>query len=244
MIYYFTYGDDKYRNSKYRLHQEAVNSKLFDNITIFGREDISAEFHMKTQPYISMSRGGGFWLWKPFFLKQMMDKAQEGDYIVYTDAGCAINHDGSVRFNEYLKMLDSNESGVLAFELTGLCERAWTNAKVIEHFGFSDDEDFKNTSQLMATIFIIKKCAKSQRIVEEYYDMALNNPILFSDHYNDYNRDPMFNDNRHDQSIWSIIRKMNNVLIIQDETWAENMDGWNKIYYEKKIPFLASRIRG
>ena len=243
MIYYFTYGDDKYLNAKLRIKQEAINSKLFDDISVFGRNDIDPSFIEKTEPYINMPRGGGYWLWKPFFLKQIFDKMQEGDYCVYTDAGCMINVNGSQRFNEYLKMIDSHESGILAFEL-GHKEKVWSNAKVFEYFNKLNDEDFKESKQLMATIFIAKKCANSQKIVEQYYDLALNHPELFSDEFNDYKRDPSFNDHRHDQTIFSFVRKVNNVCIIEDETWGATNEEWNQIYYEKKIPFLAVRIRG
>ena len=241
MIYFFTYGDEKFTNTKKRIEKEAIESKFFNDIKIYGRDDIALDFIDKTTPYINIK--GGFWLWKSLFLKQTFEKMKEGDYCIYADAGCTINPYGFDRFSEYLKMVDSHKSGFLAFELSGLRERSWTNSKVFEHFEI-DDEEFKNGTHLMATIFITKKCSNSQKIVDDYYDLAVNSTSLFSDDFNNYKKDEYYSAHRNDQSVFSVLRKINNVYTINDETWAENLEGWNKLFYEKKIPFLATRIRG
>ena len=97
MIYFFSYGDDKYKNSKDRIRNEA-RSFIFDKVDIYGREDIPFEFIEKTKPYIDMPRGGGYWLRKPFFLKKTFDMMNDGDICVYADAGCTINPNGLDRF--------------------------------------------------------------------------------------------------------------------------------------------------
>lgn len=242
-IYFFSYGDEKYSNSKIRLQQEADNFKIFDDIKIYGREDIDHEFLKKTSPYINSLRGGGYWLWKPLFLKRTFDKMSEGDYCVYTDCGCTINPIGQETLNQYFSLLDQNGSGLFRFSFGGTKELIFTNTKVFEFFGKDRDQEFMESDCLMATVLIFKKCTNSIAYVNKLFELAENHPILFTDEYNDYKRHPKFLDHRHDQAVSSCLAKFFDVFQFPDETYASDMEGWRYLFLEKKVPFLATRIR-
>ena len=67
----------------------------------------------------------------------------------------------------------------------------------------------------------------------------MDNPLLFTDYYNKNQRHD-FIDNRHDQSIFSVIRKMNTSLLLKkDETWFVPFG--NK--ESKTYPFWATRFK-
>jgi len=240
-VFFFTYGDDKFANTKKRIENEAINSKFFNEIKIYGREDIDNFFLEKTKPYIDIR--GGFWLWKALFLKQTIDKMNENDYCIYLDAGCTINPNGSDRLKEYLEIIDRHESGVLSFRMDGLDEEQYTTEKVFNHFNIDIDSPIRKSGQIMATMIIFRKCDKSIKIINELYNLALNNTVLFSDEFNAVGNCERFIDNRCDQSIFSVLRKKYETAEIVDETWAPDNNGWNNLYYVKKIPFLATRIR-
>ena len=74
------------------------------------------------------------------------------------------------------------------------------------------------------------------KIINEWYNVAIEKPLLFTDFYNNIEKHNEFCDNRHDQSIFSVITKkyIDNVYTLQDET-----NPYNQIY-----PICASRIRG
>jgi len=237
MIHFLTYGDNTFSNSKKRLKIEAENFGVFDTISIYNREDISMDFIEKTSPYINMDRGGGYWLWKCFFVKKTFDQINYGDYCVYIDAGCSINIRGKERFFEYLKMID-NEIGVLSFQLEH-SEYKWTSEKVFDFLEIEKDSEIRKSEQLVGGILILKKCEYSMNLINKWYDIAINNPDLFSDIYNNNNNE-YFIEHRHDQSIFSILRKKYGSVILKDETWSDN---WNYLLYEKKAPFLATRYR-
>ena len=242
--YFFSYGDDKYRNSKIRIEQEANNSKLFDHINIYGREHLDDEFMQKTRPYVDIPRGGGFWTWKSLFLKKTFDVMKEGDYCVYADAGCTINPHGIERFNQYKKMLEEDSSGILSFRMDGLDEEQYTTEEIFKYFGVENDKALRTSGQIMATILVMRKCAESINLVNDYYNLALNHTHLFSDVNNFSGNCERFIDNRHDQSVLSVLRKKYGTVEIVDETYAATMEGWNDKIFNQKIPFLATRIRG
>jgi hypothetical protein len=134
MIYFFSYGDSKYVQSKQRIRQEAI-SMGFDEVSVYGPENLPKEFIEKTVPHLLQPRGAGYWLWKSHFLKSTFDRMNDGDYCIYADAGCHININGKQRLEEYLEMIKEDDCGVMSFEITGLTESMYTNEKVFEHFG-------------------------------------------------------------------------------------------------------------
>ncbi len=239
-IYFFSYGDDKYKNSKIRIEQEAKNFGLFNYIGIYGPENIDTEFLEKTKPWIDMPRGRGYWLWKSCFLKKTFELMNDGDYCVYCDAGCTINPYGQNRFKEYLELIDNK--GILSFRMDGLDEEQYTSEAIFKHFEVENDEILRKSGQIMATILIMKKCEESIKLINEYYELAINHTHLFSD-INIEGNCNRFVDFRHDQSVLSVMRKKYGSIEIVDETWAPDMNGWNNLIYNKKIPFLATRIR-
>ena len=236
MIYFFSYGNQNYKNSKLRIEQEAKNMG-FDFVKIYGPEDLSLEFLQKTAPHIFHPRGAGYWLWKAYFLKKTFEEMKDGDYCIYADAGCHVNQHGKQRLNEYLRMITDDDSGFLAFELTGFLEKMYTNEKVFEFFQIDESDSYRETSQLVGGVLFLRKCENTVRIINDYYDLALNHSDLFSDIHNDYKRKPDFRDHRHDQSILGLLRKKYGCVIIPDETYALN---WKELMH---IPILATRIR-
>lgn len=242
-ILFFTYGDQKYSNSKIRIKQEAENFKIFDDIKIYGREDIGQDFIDKTLPYINMQRGGGYWLWKPYFLKKTFDKMKDGDYCIYADCGCTINPIGQETLMKYLSLLDEDGSGIFRFSFGGTKELLFTNTKVFEYFGKENDQHFMESDCLMATIMIFKKCQNSIDFVNRLLEIAETEPALFSDEFNEYKKHPNFKDSRHDQSVSACLVKLGKVFIYPDETYAPDMEGWRELFNIKKVPFLATRIR-
>ena len=242
-VYFFSYGDDKYRNSRIRIENEAKNCGFIDDIKIYGPSDIDSDFIDKTKPYIDMARGGGYWLWKSFFLKKTFLTMNNGDICIYADAGCSINPYGKERFDFYKKIMLENKTGVLSFRMDGLDEERYTIEEIFKHFNIEMDSNIRTSGQIMATILVMIKTDKSQELVDEYYSLAITKPNLFSDDFNNFNNCARFVDNRHDQSILSVMRKKYATAEIKDETYADTMDGWNNLVYFQKIPFLATRIR-
>jgi len=239
MIHFFSYGNDGYRNSKQRIQQEAQNMG-FDKIYIYGPENLPKEFVEKTQPHILHQRGAGYWLWKSYFLKQLIDSAEDNDVIIYADAGCHLNIHGKPRLNEYLKIISEHESGFLSLEMNheNLAEQFYTNEMVFEYFGIDVNDPIRKLGQYVGGILFLRKCPISIQIVNDYYNIAITRPDLFSDVHNDYKRTEVFRDHRHDQSILGILRKKYGSVTIPDETWDE--DFRRKLH----VPILATRIRG
>jgi len=209
--YLISYGCERFTLQRELFKALAVSSEFFDEVNVFTPEDFDIEFASKMRNTLTLTKGGGFWLWKPYFIKKMLDNIEEGDVLVYCGANCVINSWGKARFDGYVERLIASETGSLAFELP-YKESEYTKMEVFEHFNTSEEQ--RNSKQLMATILMLKKCPHTTMMVDKWYDTACAHPSLFTDELRILPQDSDFIAHRYDQSIFSVIRKMYGAEII------------------------------
>ena len=238
MIHFITYGDEPYTQSKVRICNEATNTGWFDSVTVYGPEDLDTEFKERFQNILQLSRGGGYWIWKPYIIHKHLSTMNDNDILIYLDAGCTINPQGRNRFNEYIEMLNKSDEGIISFSMYHL-EKEWTTKEIFNYFNVSENSDIVNTGQILATVKILKKNENSVNIINLWLKALYDNPLLFTDYYNN-NQCPEYIENRHDQSISSVICKLHKTIMLNDETYfCENFYSDKSFNY----PFWATRIR-
>ena len=239
-IYFITFGgpSPNYHNAVQRICSEAKQFTIFSKI--LGYTDIylknDTEFWSKHGDFVSSNpRGYGYWLWKSYLIKKILATISDDDIIVYADAGCTMNLKGKLRLLEYIEMCKMHESGNVSFQLTHM-EECWTKNDIWKHLGGSQTE--LSSGQLVGGIFILRKCKKVVDLVNKWYETG-SMYHLIDDSPSITPNIPEFKENRHDQSIWSILRKQHGSLILQDETyfsdWQKNGDNY---------PIWATRKRG
>ena len=70
----------------------------------------------------------------------------------------------------------------------------------------------------MATIMMFKNNSNAKKMLASCLKCLEDNPLLFTDHYNKNDQESCFIENRHDQSVLSLNRKIHGSVIINDET--------------------------
>lgn len=250
-IHFITYGDKKFEQSKQRLLREADVFQEFSSIRGYGPEDLPPAFQETYKEILSQSRGGGYWIWRPIILHHALSFLNENDILIYLDAGCTINSAGKSRFYQYIDALNTNKEqyGVLSFQMTGKMgpgnleiEKKWTTKQIFDHFqvDMETKNEIANTGQYLGGILMMKKNTHLKQYMERYLSCVLQNPLLCTDHYNVMNQVEEFRENRHEQSITSVLRKlMGSVVIDSDESWMPPFGEGESLAY----PFWATRIR-
>ena len=125
MIHLITYGDEVFQNSKKRLSNEARRTGWFDTLTVYGPSNIDNNFKEQFKNIFNDKKGGGFWIWKPYFIKKRLSQINENDILIYLDVGCSINPIGFKRFKEYIELLN-NEESMISFQMNHQPEKKWT----------------------------------------------------------------------------------------------------------------------
>lgn len=236
-IHFLTFASSSFKKSLKRIQIEAERSGFFDTVTCMSESDLPISYRIRNFLILNrFTKGYGYWMWKSFVTKALLSKTDDGDMLFYADAGCALNKEGKKRFDEYIGMLAASEFSNLSFQMNHL-EKEYTKGDVFKYFKVENNEDLKNTGMLAATVFLLQKDESSVNLINEWYSICHFKKKLIDDSESEYLNDPAFKAHRHDQSIFSLLRKINGSLILKDETFFNDWD-------EKKMfPIHTKRLR-
>lgn len=235
-LFFFSFANENYRSSLHRLKEQAKLFNVFHEIITYNENDLRniTEFWNVHHGWInSNKRGYGYWIWKSYLTKYVMETLMEDDDIlVYCDAGCNMNIHGKTRLLEYIDIVKISDYGILSFSLKHL-EKSWTKMDLFHHLNATEDV-YMNSEQILSGIYIIRKCQHTIYLVDLWYETSCNYHLL-DDSRSISKNDESFQEHRHDQSILSLILKIYGTEILEDETFYWN---WNDGYFS---PILATR---
>lgn len=237
-IHLITYGNNNFTKSKQRINNEAINSRWFDTITICGPETLTMPFQNEFREILNKPRGAGYWIWKFDIIKQQLNKLDYNDILVYVDAGCSINTNGKTRFNEYIEILNNSKESIISFQMCHI-DKKYTNKELFHHFNMNVHDDDANSGQFIGGILIMKNTEKMMNMIDECINVLRADSLLVTDYYNKLEQCDEFIDNRHDQSILSLVRKKHGSIVLTDETWFTPFGNKESL----KFPFWATRKR-
>lgn len=191
---FVTYGNQDYYNSLERISKEAISTGRFHEVRVYTDKDLPVE--IRRHELFTYSRGGGYWLWKPWVVLDVMKDMYEDDILVYSDAGSIIyNHR---EWDKWFKIM-KNKSAIFFFYNEPM--EKWTRRNILNYF--DGVRNLRNFYQIMGGLFILKRCALY--LIKEWYDVMFMNPEFVIDvkknlKHLEY---PNFIENRHDQSVLS-----------------------------------------
>ena len=86
MIIAVNYADQKFQRAQ-KLNSKTARQWGADRVLEYGPGDIDDTFRRRNQEILDTPRGGGYYLWKPYFYRKAYDELGENDYLVYIDSG-------------------------------------------------------------------------------------------------------------------------------------------------------------
>ena len=232
------------RLEKFRVEAEA--SGYFNDVIMYSENDIASAFKKRHADVWSQSRGGGYWIWKPYVILKTLREVRDNDILCYIDGGCTLccTDAARVRFSQYIDMVNNSWQGVLRMQLTH-AESKYTNSRLFEfckeYFKDSDTDvdlaEVKESMQLVGGIMVIRKTPFAMKFFETVIDILEKDDKLITDVYNSPGEQ-----HRHDQSLLSVVYKyMGGGLLIEDETYFPS--GRFDDDYAAKFPIWATRLR-
>ena len=229
-----SYSEDRifsFTESRKRIQKEAEDFGEFDSITLYNENDLDDSVKEVTKPALEQPRGAGYWIWKPFIIQKKLKEIDEGDFLIYVDIGITLNKHAKKNFHDLLSLAQSSDHGTVCFH-TGHKEKTFCVKEIFEHLECSDNETLKDTFQFIAGILIFHKNKNLINLIDEWCDIAYNNPMLFTDELADGNQDFEFEENRHDQAVFSVLRKTKNVEPIIPDPIAYSGTDLHKAYHD------------
>lgn len=203
MIIAVNYADKKFKRAQ-KLNSRTARQWGADKVIEYGPDDIDQIFRRRNQEILDEPRGGGYYLWKPYFYRKAYDELGEGDYLVYIDSG-------AVYVNKIQYLIDCMEHERVPLMIFSLeqerLEKCNTKRDAFVLTG-CDEAKYTDTPQSIGGYFVCKKAPEVQAYLDEVLHYAQDMRII-SDKPNvmglpNYEE---FTDHRHDQSVISLISK-------------------------------------
>ena len=203
MIIAVNYADQKFQRAQ-KLNSKTARQWGADRVLEYGPGDIDETFRRRNQEILDTPRGGGYYLWKPYFYRKAYDELGENDYLVYIDSG-------AVYVNQIQYLIDCMEHEKVPLMIFSLererIEKGNTKRDAFVLTG-CDETKYTDTPQSIGGYFVCKKAS----VVEAYLDEVLRyaqDIRIISDEPNvmglpNYKE---FVDHRHDQSVISLMSK-------------------------------------
>lgn len=87
MLYAVTFADEHYAQIAKAHLWSAAHIGGADRVRCFTPADLDADFCKRNADILRQPRGRGFWLWKPYIILKALGELDEGDFLIYADAG-------------------------------------------------------------------------------------------------------------------------------------------------------------
>jgi hypothetical protein len=173
---FITFVNNGYMSTE-RIFKEAQESGFFDTISIKNEYDIR-EFIEKHKDFIINNKPGyGRWIWKPKIILDTLESIDEGDFLIYTDAGSYINKHGRQRFEEYLSLLDDDKPFGVFSTSPKYSVKQYVKRDAIMHY-YPEFDVQENFTYQYAGIMIIKKNIFSLKVIKEWKNLCENYSYL------------------------------------------------------------------
>lgn len=191
---FITYGNTNYQQSKQRIIKEANSLDIFNTTIAYGPEDLP---EIITQgPLFQYKKGGGYWIWKSYIINKTLQTMNDGDILVYADAGCSLLQ--SNQWDKYFS--DLKKHSMLAFKINCL-NYQYIKAKVVNEFKRTNGKNWHYSYQIAATTLFLKKDNFSCNFINEWCNYCTEDFILDVPPQDIAQENKKFVEHRHDQAI-------------------------------------------
>jgi len=236
--YFITFGagGQNYIDAGNRLINQVNNTELFDKTILYTDIDLKndPEFWNKHSNFILKNKKGfGYWLWKPYIIKKTIAQMKDGDILLYLDAGCEIDIKKKEEIQKYFEYVKKD---FIIGTYTKNDEYKLTKMDLILRLNLNDKK-YTNSKQHQAGVVMYLINNNIRNLINEWYKIACNYHFI-DDTKSIKKNHNLFWTHKHDQSIFSLLRKKYNfnskyslkdlVLICQNRSGISNIIVENK----------------
>jgi len=227
-----TYANRKYRHNQLLNRQSAEHHCSFDLIWMRGPRDLSSEFIHKHKALLQHSKGGGYWIWKPYIILQALRQLKAGDELFYCDSGARFIGDATVLFD----LFDQSRQDII-ISCTVHPERVYTKRDAFVLME-CDRPDWVEQPQRIASFIAIRNSEWSRSFCEEWLNYCCDERIV-TDEPNIMGKDNYegFKESKGDQSVLSLLSKREGLEVFRDPSqWGNGMkEKYQNSPYEQLI---------
>ena len=213
--YFITFGGggQNYIDAGNRLILQMKQLNLFDKYYLYTDTFLKndKDFWDKHKSFMTNPKnriGFGNWLWKPYIIKRTMDKLEDGDILLYLDAGCEINMTKKMKMMECLEIVKED----LIIGSYSKTEKERCKMDLLLRLRVLD-KNILNSKQRQGGTNLFCVCPKTRTLVNQWYSLAQEQNYHFLDDSPSRARNlSCYEEHRHDQSIFSLLTKIHKIF--------------------------------
>lgn len=202
-ILLINYANKGFVNSRKKQKETALSIAGINEVKEYNFDDIDENFKKENFQHFSQSRGAGYWVWKPYLILKTLKKMNYGEILVYCDAGAFFTDSVLPAIEKMEKM----QSSIMLFYGTGEVEKKWTKKDIFKQLNALENNDVLNTVMIEAGFIILKKSNNSVEFISKWLELCKNYHLISDEPSIEKNYDE-FIENRHDQSLLSVLGKV------------------------------------
>lgn len=176
--------------SKSALHlADSAQDKGIDRVIMYGPDNLGPDFKMICSDILAHARGAGYWVWKPYIILRTMQGMEDGDLLMYSDAGILIN----IHTDYILSEMDQD-----LYLFTNLNHHIhWCKMEARQRMAgsYSDDQE-----QCQASVILLRVNDFTRQFIREWMSWCMM-PGMIDDTLDPDLQVVGFREHRHDQSI-------------------------------------------
>lgn len=223
---HISFGDEKYKRSLDLLEKTSLENSS-DKFIRYSKDWLfNTDFYTnskRNQYILNQLRGVGYWIWKPYIILETFKHLEDGDIVLYSDAGLKVI--GNLNPLYELAQKGPN-GGKILFKLPAVGvphhkAKTWTKRDAFVLMG-CDEEKYWNADMGNGAVSLWKKTNENIDFLNEWLEY-LRDPRISTDSYNETGQNyPSFRDHRHDQSVLTILATKYNLQLFRDPTQYGN----------------------
>ncbi|MBQ6073410.1 MAG: hypothetical protein IJK90_05810 [Bacteroidales bacterium] len=225
---FIAYADAALAYSLKRIGRQARRIRVFDEVRLYTPADLPED--LKAHPLMQYSRGGGYWIWKPWLIRKTLQEHAQGDIVVYADAGSTLRK--SPEWDKLFGLMADYDTlcfqyaeSVPEFARWGNSSthiKYWTKKNTLAFLdGYFHDNAYRDNCKIMGGLLFMKN--KENSLLRQWLDISLNHPELIIDPNPEEEKDqePGFAYHKHEQSIITALAYYDKTVCMLPETYEE-----------------------
>ncbi len=237
-----------------RFKNQSEKLNFYNGIKVFGLKDLSSEKQKQLSLFFKkgQKRLYGYSCWKPEIILKYLNEIPPESILQYSDVGCHFNFRGIKRLSDYIQI--TNKNNILSFKYNKpdfnfkenfkfqiYYEYQYTKADTWKYFKVDQDSEILKTEQVWSGTMFFKNNSYVKNFLNEWANVCKISKLIDDSESVEPNHSN-FIEHRHDQSIFSIMCKKENIynLSASECEWAEleNKRSWEHLI---NYPIWAKR---
>ena len=167
----------------------------------YSPASIDEDFRKSNSELLSIPRGNGLWIWKPYVIFDALVRVSDGDYVFYCDSGAFV-------FRSIMPLIESMGDCDVWVSNISTIEEQWTKPEVFARLGITDTV-IKSSQQIQASFVLVRKSEMSCSFVRKWLSLCTQ-PELITPLKPGEPHGPCI-EHREDQSLLSVLCKIRGV---------------------------------